>query len=167
MTNQNEVQLSEKVVEETNNYVVKQLPDGSFKKQMKYQKFFTHIPQTQEEQILLYKVFNGTEEENKDIVTPFRNMIGKVIGIEAFYQMPFTSFDEQTGTNTPGVTTTIRDGDHFYTTSSKSVYHTLRTLCDTFGYPNEDRYKKIFVKITGTKRQNGVQIDLALEKIGE
>lgn len=164
MTNENQVTLSEQVVQETDNHVISKLPDGTFKRQMKYQKYYTHVPQTQEEQVLLYKVFNSQGEEN-DLVTPFSNMVGRVIGIDEFYQNPFESFDEKTGLTHPGVTTTIKDGEDFFSTSSKSVYHTLRNLCEAFGYPNTPDYNKIYVKITGTKRQNGVQIDLALDHI--
>ena len=161
-----EIVLREQVVQENDKYLVTQLPDGTFRKQMKYEKYFTHIPQTQEDQILLYKVFNSSSENN-DLVIPFGNMVGQVIGIDEFYQNPYESFDEKTGVTTPGVTTTIKDGESFYSTSSKSVYHTLRNLCDAFGYPNTADYKKIYVTVTGTKRNNGVQIDLALSHIGD
>ncbi|HSH51878.1 MAG TPA: hypothetical protein VK982_09180 [Bacteroidales bacterium] len=157
--------VKERVVEETHDYVVKQLQDGSFKREMKYHKFFSHIPETQEKQIELYKVFNA--QDNEDIVTPLSRMVGDVIGIDEFYTNPYQSFDEETGVSNNGVTTTIKDGDDYYVTSSKSVYHTLFNLTDTFGSPSDENYKKIFVKVTGTKRTNGIQIDLSLEGIGE
>lgn len=165
MTNENvNTQLAETVVQENDKYQVVKLPDGKFKKQMKYEKYFTHVPETQEEQVLLYKVFNSSNEQN-DIVIPFSQLVGTEIGIDAFYLNPYESFDEKTGLSTPSVTTTIRDGDNFYATSSKSVYHSLRNLCNAFGYPNTPDYKKIYVNVTGTKRQFGVQIDIVLSRI--
>lgn len=166
MTNQNEnTQLAEVVVQENEKYQIIQLENGEFKKQMKYEKYYTHLPETQEEQIELYNVFNSSD--NEDLVTPFSNLVGTEIGIDQFYLNPYESFDEKTGINTPGVTTTIKDGENFYTTSSKSVYHSLRNMCEAFGYPNTPNYKKLYVFVTGTKRQNGVQIDIKLSRIGE
>lgn len=152
------------VVEENNDYVIKQLQDGTFRKERKYHKYYSKEPETQEEKIELYKVFNSSDDNN-ELVTPLSNMVGETIGIDQFYTNPYESFDEKTGTNTPGVTTTILDNGHYYATSSKSVYYTLTNLIKSFGSPANEDYKKIYVKVTGTKRQNGVQIDLALSHL--
>lgn len=159
----NQVAIQEKIVEETDQYVVKQLPSGEFKKEMKYQQYFSHVPETQEEQIELYNLFN---DEDNDSVIPLSRMVKEEIGIDRVYQRPYQSFDEKTGVNTNGVTTYIKDGDTYYATSSKTVYHKLREMFQAFGYPNEETYKKLYVKVTGTKRDNGVQIGLSLSRIG-
>lgn len=164
MTEKNEMIVAERIVEETENYVVKQLQDGTFRKEQKYQKFYTHVPETEEEQIELYNVFNSGDEENEK-VTRLSMMVGEVIGIDQFYTNPYESFDEKTGVNNTGVTTTIKDGDTYYATSSKSVYHTLKNLTTAFGMPGTEKYRKIYVKVTGTKRQNGIQIDLSLSHL--
>jgi len=161
-TETGEMIVKERVVEETENYVVKQLQDGTFRREMKYHKFHSHIPETQEKQIELYKVFNS---QDNDLVKPLGRMINETIGIDEVYMNPYQSFDEKTGVTTNGVTTTIKDNGSYYATSSKSVYHTIKNLFQTFGYPNDENYKKIYVKVTGTKRQNGVQIDLALSHL--
>lgn len=155
-----EILSGETVVQETDNYKVVQLEDGTFKKNMKYKKMYTRVPETEEEQIELYKVFN---DENSTLVTTLSNMVGKEITINHFFTNPYQSFDEKTGIVTDGVTTTIEDVDgSYYVTSSKSVYYSIFNIMDAFGFPSDNDFKPIKVNVTGTKRQNGVQIDLEL-----
>lgn len=155
-----EVMNAEIVVQETDKYKIVQLPDGTFKKNMKYDQYFSRVAKTQEEKIELYKVFN---DSNSELVTPFNNMVNKEITIKHVFIHPYESFDEKTGNVTDGVTTTIEDVDgSYYATSSKSVYYTILNIMNTFGYPSDENYKPVKVKVTGTKRQNGVQIDIEL-----
>lgn len=159
-TETGEITNTEMIVQETADYKIVQLPDGSYKKNMKYRTYFSRIAETEEEKIELYKVFNDSES---GMVTQLKNMINKEIIIKHFYTLPYESFDEKTGAVTDGVTTTIEDVDgSYYATSSKSVYHTLLNISQTFGLPSDETYKPLKVKVTGTKRQNGVQIDLSL-----
>lgn len=151
---------TEIVVQETNDYKIVRLPDGTFKKNMKYKQYFSHVAETEEEKIKLYNVFNDSDSE---LVTPLSNMVKKEITIQHVYIQPYESFDEKTGNVTDGVTTTIEDVEgNYYATSSKSVYYTIFNLMKSFGYPTDENYKPIKVKVTGTKRNNGVQIDLSL-----
>ncbi len=175
MTNQNEVMVNnekvvdtetgevigtEIVVQETADFKIVKLPDGSFKKNMKYKQYFSRVAETEEEQIELYKVFNDSES---GLVTPLKNMVNKEIVIKHVFIQPYESFDEKTGNITDGVTTTIEDLDgNYYATSSKSVYYTIFNIMQTFGFPTDENYKPVKVKVLGTKRQNGVQIDLQL-----
>lgn len=155
-----EIMQNEIVVQETNEFKIVKLPDGSFKKNMKYEEYFSRMAETEEEQIELYKVFNDQES---DLVTPLKNMVKKEISVKHIFQQPYQSFDEKTGNIENGVTTTIQDIDgKYYATSSKSVYYTIRNIMKTFGKPSDENYKPVKVLVTGTKRQNGVQIDLQL-----
>lgn len=155
-----EIMNTEIVVRETNDYKIVQLPDGTFKKNMKYHSYFSRQAETEEEQIELYNVFNGSDNE---LVTPLKNMANKEITIKHVFIQPYESFDETTGNTSNGVTTTIEDTEgHYYATSSKSVYYTIFNIMKTFGYPTDEDYKPVKVKVTGTKRQNGIQIDLEL-----
>ena len=86
-----------------------------------------------------------------------------LFNIKHVFIQPYESFDEETGNVTDGVTTTIEDIEgNYYATSSKSVYYKIFSIMDTFGYPTDENYKPVKVNVTGTKRQNGVQIDLEL-----
>lgn len=164
MTNVNvetgEMSKSELVVQETEEYRIVKLPNGKFKKNMKYKQYFSRVAETEEEQIELYKVFNDSDS---NLVTPLGHMVGKEITMNHVFIQPYESFDEDTGNLTSGVTTTIEDVDgSYYATSSKSVYHTVFNIMQAFGYPEDENYKPVKVKVTGTKRQNGIQIDLEL-----
>lgn len=155
-----EIVPTEIVVQETADYKIVKLADGSFKKNMKYKQYFSRTAETEEDQIELYKVFNDSES---GLVTPLKNMVGKEIVIKHVFIQPYESFDEKTGTLTDGVTTTIEDTEgNYYATSSKSVYYTIFNIMQTFGYPTDENYKPVKVMVTGTKRQHGVQIDLQL-----
>lgn len=147
------------IVSDTPEYTIVQTQDGKFKKNMKYQAFSSRNPETQEEKIELYKVLNEDGNEN---VIEMKSMIDKPITIEHVFINPYTTFDEETGKNTHGVTTTIQSEGKYYVTSSKSVYYTLRNLFSTFGNPTDQNYQPIKVIVTGTKQKNGVQINLKL-----
>lgn len=153
--------LNTEIVEyETDDYKVVRLPDGTFKKNMKYKEYFSRTAKDEDEKIELYNVFNDSDSE---LVTPFNNMVNKEITIKHVFIQPYESFDEKTGNVTNGVTTTIEDVDgSYYATSSKSVYYTINNIMKTFGYPSDENFKPVKVKVTGTRRQNGVQIDLKL-----
>src|SRR5699024_719274 len=134
-------------VNETADYTIVKLSDGTFKKNMKYKQYHSFVPETEEDTIELYKVFN---DEQSDLVTPLKNMVNKEIVIKNLFMNPYQSFDEKTGNVTNGISTTIQDLDgNYYATSSKSVYHTLNNLMESFGYPNTSNYKPLKVLVTG------------------
>lgn len=155
-----EIENTEIIVQETDDYKIVRLPNGTFKKNMKYEQYFSRVAETEEEKIELYNVFNDSEN---GIVTPLRNMVGKEITFSHVFTQPYESFDEKTGNLTDGVTTTLQDVEgNYYATSSKSVYYTIFNIMQTFGYPTDENFKPVKVKVLGIKRQNGVQIDLQL-----
>lgn len=151
------------VVEDTPNYKVVKLPDGKFKKIMKYLQHHTFTPTTKEEKLRLYQAFNDVDNE---IVIPLKNVIDKVIKIKHLYFNPYESLNEDTGEVKNGVTTTIEDVDgNFFATSSKTVYFNLKNIMDAFGSPQDLDYEPFEVRVVGIKRENGVQISLKLEGI--
>lgn len=88
-------------------------------------------------------------------------MIDQEITVAHVFTKPYDSFDENTGKVTPMVNTTIEDVDgKYYATSSKTAYYDLLNIMKAFGSPTEENYKPLKVKITGTKREKGVQIGL-------
>lgn len=158
-TNTGEIIPQETIVRETDDYTVVQLPNGKFKKNMKYKDYASLLPETEDESIELYKVLN---DENSGLVTPLKNMQDKEITIQNIFTRGYQSFDEETGNSQNGVVITIQDVDgSYYATSSKTVYFKTKNLFESFGYPNTKNYKPIKVKVVGTRRENGVQIDLS------
>src|SRR5699024_9382114 len=65
------IENKEMIVQETEDFTIVKTEDGKFKKNMKYKKFFSRVPETEEDQIELYKVFNDSDS---GLVTPLKNM---------------------------------------------------------------------------------------------
>ena len=154
-----EIMQSEVIVSETEDFMIVRTPEGKYKKDMKYKSYYSRTPETEEDKIELYNVLNG---DNDDVIQ-LKNMVGKEISVAHVFASPYQKLDEDTGSVHNMVNTTIQGTDGtYYATSSKSVYWTLNSLMDTFGRPDQEGYKPIKVEVTGTKRQNGLQIDLKL-----
>ena|SRR5699024_2449061 len=157
--NTGEILQTEEVIRDTEDYTIVLQADGRYRKDMKYKKYYSLVPESKEDSIELYKILNSQDNEK---VTPMAQMKNKEIEIHQVYTNPYQSFDENTGGNINGVTTTIQTKDGFIATSSKSVYYTLFQLFDVFGYPNTPDYEPIKVKVIGVRMANGTQINLEL-----
>lgn len=155
----NQPTTGEIIVQDTEDFTIVKMSNGKFRKDMKYKQIYTHVPTEKEEMLELYKVLN---DENNDLVVTMATRVGSEIEIHQVYTNPYQSFDEETGGNTNGVTTTIFTGTEYIATSSKSVYYTVLGLFETFGQPNTEGYTPLKVKITSRKMQNGNQIGLEL-----
>lgn len=152
-TNTGEI-LETNIKRETEDYKIIKRDDGKFEKVMKYHDFSTRQPETETEKIELFRVFN--DEDNTDLVTPMKSLIGETFTITDFYIQAYESFDENTGNSDYGAITTLKTKEKNYiTTSSKSVYYTIKNIYNVFGLPFK-------VKIIGTQRERGIQINLSL-----
>lgn len=141
------------VKRETEDYMIVQLPNGKFEKRMKYKAIATFEPKTTEEEVELYKVFN---EEDFEKVYTMSHLVDQEFNIVNFITKPYESFDEDTGDVTFGVITTlITDDGKYLTSSSKTVYYNMLNMYKVFKLP-------LRVKVTGTKRANGIQIGISL-----
>lgn len=149
----------ETIVTETNDYTIVKLENGLHRKDMKYKKQMTYIPSSKEEMIELYKILNT--EDNPD-VTPMKKLIGEEIEILHYFTNPYQSFDDKTGGSKNGCNTTILTKDGYVATSSLTVYWTIDGLVQVFGSPSNENYTPIKVKVTETKKENGMQIGLEL-----
>lgn len=149
------------VVEETEKYIVYKTAEGKFLREMKYDRFWSKVPETQEDMLRMYQVMNEDEAEG---VNTMSTNVGAKFQVEQIYFEPYNSFDEETGESRSGVTSTIETPEgEFFVTSSKSVYHTLNRIMQTFGTPNTDTYRNpVIVEITGQKGMNGTIIDVKL-----
>ena len=172
MTNSNELTTTntietlalETIVSDTKDFTIYKQADGKFRKEMKYEKFFSKVPETEEEQLKLYQVFNS--DEDSKLVTSLKTVEGMPIEIQNVYFNPYQSFDEETGKSTNGVTTMIEDTEgEYYATSSKAVYFTLKNIFEAFGTPNTPNYKPIVVTVTGKKLAKGRQINLEMQGV--
>lgn len=151
-----EVNVHDNIVRETNDYTIIKKDDGKFEKIMKYHNFATSEPETEDEKIELFRAFN--DDDNNDIVTPMKDLIGETFLVTDFYIQAYESFNEDTGKSDYGAITMLKTDDNkFITTSSKSVYYTIRNIYDVFPLPFK-------VKIIGTRRERGTQINLSIVK---
>ena len=163
-TNTIENMAMEIIVSDTKDFTIYKQADGKFRKEMKYEKFFSKVPETDEDQLRLYQAFNS--DEDSKLVTSLKTIEGMPIEIQNVYFNPYQSFDEETGKSTNGVTTMIEDTEGlFYATSSKAVYFTLKNIFEAFGTPNTPNYKPIVVTVTGKKLTNGRQINLEMQGV--
>lgn len=154
---------NEVLVEETPKYsIYKNLQTGQFEKRMKYDKFWSFVPETDEDVEKFFMIFN---DQDNEFVVPMKEIVGLVFTIKNVYFNPYDSFDKETGKSDSGVTTTLEtDTGEFYATSSKAVYYTLQNMFDVFGLPNSQNYKPLTVTVTSKKLENGYQINLKLAK---
>lgn len=152
--------FSETIVHDTEEFTIYLQEDGKYRKEMKYREYHSHQAETEEEKKELFKVLHGQDNEK---VKTMATLQGKEFEIEQAFITPYEKFDENTGRNENGVTCTLKTTDGFYiATSSKSVYYTLINMFNVFGYPHEENYQPIKVRVKGTRRENGTQIDLVL-----
>lgn len=145
-------------VQSTPSFDVLRLPDGTFKKVTKYQESNTFVPQNAKEKKYLFAIQN---DQDSDQVVPMKEAVGLKLKIKNFFTMPYDKFDEATGENEHGVTTSIQSEDGlWYATSSKAVYFTLQNIVKTFGFPGDKDYEPIDFTITSTKQTRGNQINI-------
>lgn len=154
------VETSDQVVQDTSDYTIVKKENGKFEKQMKFKEYMSRVPETDEEKIELYKVFNDSDS---NLVKRLSYEVGNTINIKDVFIRPYESFDEGSGNVIQGVLTTLQDTDgQYYATSSKSVYYSLKNIFQAFGSPDMENYKPVQVEVTETKQQNGMQINIRL-----
>lgn len=157
-TNTQPLEQTEILVKDTPTHSIFKLPNGKFKKVMKYTAFCTVSPQTEEEKKELFDVMNNSDS---DKVVPMKEAVGVILNIVEFFTSPYVVFNEETGEDENGVTTSIKSDDgKWYATSSKAVYYSLQAIAKAFGLPTDENYVPTQFTITSTKRTNGNQIDI-------
>lgn len=135
----------EVLVSDNPNFSIFKLPNGKFDKRMKYHKFWSFTPTTNEDVEKYYMVFNDKEN---NLVTPMKEAKGTILTIKNVFFNPYEGFDEETGQTVYGVTSTIEDTNgNFYATSSKTVYYSLKNMFDVFGVPNQPNSRPIKIAI--------------------
>lgn len=135
--------------------------DKKYKRITKYADVCSLVPNTIEEKLELAKVIMGTHNK----IVQMKQAVGKEFEIQAFATKPYDTVDENTGSVSYGVTTTLwtTDGD-ILVTASKSVYHTLRQLFSVFGTPGSADYPNLKFIVAEEYKKGGTNksIDLHL-----
>lgn len=168
MTNKNELQTQEEqngevtlyennIVEETNDYVVKKMVDPKtgevkFVRQAKYNEYSSIKAETRAEKLWLFQVYEGDEDSGFGL----KNNVGKEIEVQDIILRPYDRINEDTGDKEFGVLTyLITPEKEVYVTSSKTVYFTINRLMQLFGFPHEEDWENIKVKVESEKGQHG------------
>lgn len=162
-TETGEIKGTEIMIDDNHAYTIFQnTVTGEYRKEQKYAKDWSKVPETEEEVIHMYNILNSDEEDG--LVVPMKNTLKQKIDIEQVYFNPYEKFDTKTGNMIYGVVTMIQSPDGtYYATSSKSVYFDLKNIFETFGKPNTPNYRTITVLVKGTKVNKNIQIGVKFD----
>lgn len=169
MTNENQIVTTngevidlEQVIQDTDNYQIVVGADGKARKKMKYQKLWSIVPETDEQIEELYRV---TNERDNGLVKSLSECPNEEIEIAEILFTPYEKLNEDTFANDYGVTTTIKSTKgEWYATSSKIAYYQLKNMTETFGFPSEENYRPIVVKVERKKEAQGYSTNLRFVK---
>lgn len=151
----------EVVVGETDEYVKVRLPDGTYKRNAKFEDFTSFVPEEYEDKVWLAQIL--TADEGSDLIMGMKDHAGTTFELEHLMFEKFTKIDEKTGQESFGVLTRIITPERdVYATTSKAVYFTLHKIMKMMGYPTDENYVPLSFTITKRKRENGDQINLEL-----
>lgn len=151
----NEVMTTKK----SNNYEIIQTEDGKFKRKARYEMYSSIQATTKEEKVRLFNLINGNDEKSSGL----KDHVGKQISIQDVIFNPYDKIDEDTGKEEYGVLTyLITPEGTAYVTSSKSVYFSLKTAFDWFGYPDQEEWEGAVVKIVKKKGLEHDYVDVVL-----
>jgi hypothetical protein len=141
-------------VSETENYAIVKDENGKFKRKAKFSDYCSIQPQTREEKIQLMNLLNGDEESGNGL----KDQVGKQIEVANVIFRKYDKINEDTGVIEYGVLTYLIAPDGIaYVTSSKTTYFTVKNILDTFGYPHEETWENVLVKVVKQKgRENDV-----------
>ena len=153
----------QQIVKETDKFKIVIDQNGKPKKITKYEKFWSYVPETDEEIERLFIVMNS--EEDDGYVKPLKDEKGTEIAIKNVFFDPYETLNEETLDIDLGVVTLIEDIEgEFYGTSSKTVHYQLRQIFDSFGYPNTKDYRTTVVKVGKKKANLGDVVTVTLVK---
>lgn len=147
------------IVEETENYTIRQDEKGKYIRQAKYANYSSIKAATKQDKIWLFNLLEGESSDIKGM----KEHVGEAFTIQNVITNSYDSIDEDTGEITQGVLTYLMDeNNNAYVTSSKSVYFTVVRLMRIFGKPDSPDYDPVKVMITSEKGKNGNMIKLQM-----
>lgn len=147
------------VVEENDDYVIKQKPDGKFIRQAKYTDFSSMTAESREDKLWLLNIMEGDEDTGMGLA----DNVGKEIVVENIIIRGYDRIDEDSGETENGVLTyLITPEREVYVTSSKTVYFSIKRIMDVFGTPDSDMWENVTIKVGSEKRENGTLIKIKM-----
>lgn len=161
----NEIAVAEKAelvngtkISENDEFVVV-IENGKHKRKAKYQDYNSIVPKNREEKVWLANLIDNDEDTGNGL----KDNVKKEIVVADIITRKYDKVDEDTGELVYGVLTyLITPEREAFVTSSKSVYFSIHQYMKMLGYPHEEGYENIIVKVGKKKMQNGDSITIKL-----
>lgn len=151
----------EKIVEETDDFRVVQMTDGTFKRKAKFHDYSSFTPKDRDERLWLLNLIDSDNDD--EVGQGMAENVGEKIEVEHVIFRRYSNIDEKTGETIEGVLTyLITPEREAYVTSSKSVYFTMRNILDLFGTPESEDWQNVVVQIKSERTQNGTAIRIKM-----
>lgn len=149
----------ETLISETDDYVIFQDSEGKFKRRAKYKNYSSFKAETRKDKIWLLNLIDGGEDTGIGL----SDHVGKEIEVEHIITREYDAVNEDTGAMEYGVLTYLITPDRTaYVTSSKSVHFSIERITSMLGYPHEEGWENIIVKVYSEKGTNGNIIKIKL-----
>jgi hypothetical protein len=140
----------------TEGYEVFKNEEGKFVRRATYNAWSSIIPVTKEQKIAMFNLMNSN-----DVGSPLKDYIGAEIEVADVVFNPYTSIDEKTGEELPGVLSYIFTPDGIpYVTSSKSVYFSLKRMFQWFGEPHYSEGETVRIQVVEKKGREHKYVDI-------
>lgn len=137
-------------------FEVYQNEEGKFLRRATYSAWSSITAETKEQKIRMFNLLNSDDEGN-----PLKDYIGAEIEISDVMFNPYTSIDEKTGEERPGVLSYIFTPDGIpYVTSSKSVYFSLKRMFQVWGEPHYSEGETVRVQVIEKKGREHKYVDI-------
>lgn len=164
MTKQNEVATVENelvngtLVSESDEFIVV-IEDGKHKRKAKYKNYMSVKAETRADKVWLANLIDNDEDTGNGL----KDNVGKEIIVQDLITRKYDKVDEDTGELQYGVLTYLITPDReTFVTSSKSVYFSMIQYMEMLGYPHEENYEPLTIKVGKKKMQNGDSITVKL-----
>jgi hypothetical protein len=142
-----------KVAQSNDRYDVIVNKEGKYVRKAKYEDFCSIVPETEEQQIKLFNLLEGSDEDTNGM----KEHVGQVITVDHVIFRSYDKVNENTGALEYGVLTYLIDTDGLpFVTSSKSVYFSMKNIFKVFGSPADEKWKPRKLQIV---RKKGLQHD--------
>lgn len=157
VTTQNEL-VNGTVTSENEDFVIV-IEDGKHKRKAKYADYSSVKAETREDKIWLANLLDNEEDTGNGL----KDNVGKEIVIADLITRKYDKVDEETGELQYGVLTyLITPERETFVTSSKSVYFSIMKYMKLLGFPTDEGYEPLTVKVGKKKMANGDSITVKL-----
>lgn len=155
ITNVNQNVEAQLVVRENDDFVVVKNAEGKFQRKAKFNEYSSFVAETREDKIWLLNLYEGGEG-NDSLGSGLKEHVGQVFEVKDVITRRYDRINEETGELEYGILTYLITPDKdVFVTSSKTVYFSIMRAFEAFGFPHEEGWQPLKVKVGKQKGQNG------------